>query len=260
MKIVILTQEDSFFIPQNVERIISMKGIEVSIIFVLDTKGSLINRKSYFIQGFGLLQSTKMSSFLIKSKVLNFLDSMFGYTLLKAKNSIKAVAMSHKVPFQIIKDPNNEVFIKQLKTICPDLVVSFSAPCVFKKPLLSLPKLGCINLHCSRLPDYAGLLPSFWMLSNHATKAGATVHYMDDKIDNGKIIRQGEFNIAPGTTMFELIGQTKKLGGQLMLEAIEQLRAGSAQLKENIGKKDAYFSWPSVDQMKEFRKLGGRFV
>ena len=61
---------------------------------------------------------------------------------------------------------------------------------IFKKELLKIPRYGCINLHCSILPKYAGLLPSFWTIYNKEEKIGSTVHYMDDKIDNGAILGQ----------------------------------------------------------------------
>ena len=260
MKIVILTQDDHFFIPLNIEKVILLKGVDVPLIAVLNTKGSLINRKHLFIKGYGLCQSVRMGMLLYKHKLEDQLDSIFNFRLLKIKRSIKAVASNNKIPFHIVDNPNSNRFIKQLKEISPDLIVSFSAPCSFNQPLLSLPKLGCINLHCSRLPYYAGLMPSFWVLFNRDVKAGATVHYMDERIDKGKIICQGEFDISSSITMFELIKRTKRLGGQLVEEAITKLQAGSLELKENRSSEGSYYSWPSIKEMKQFRKNGGRFI
>ena len=260
MKIVILTQDDHFFIPQNIKKIILLKDVEVLLIAVLNTKGSLMNRKCFFIKGYGLCQSVKMGMLLYKRKLEDMLDSIFHFRLFKIKRSIKAVASSNKIPFQIVDNPNSSGFIKQLKELSPDLIVSFSAPCVFKQELLSLPEWGCINLHCSWLPYYAGLMPNFWVLFNRDVKAGATVHYMDDRIDTGKIICQGEFDIPPNITMFELIKRTKRLGGQLVVEAIIKLQAGTLKLKENKSNEGSYHSWPSIKEMIRFRKNGGRFI
>jgi folate-dependent phosphoribosylglycinamide formyltransferase PurN len=260
MKIVILTQDDHFFIPQNINKIVLLKDVEVSLIAVLNTKDSLMNRKCFFIKGYGLVQSVKMGMLLYKYKLEDLLDSIFHFRLFKVKRSIKAVAAKNKIPFQIVDNPNNSEFIKQLKEISLDLIVSFSAPCVFNQSLLSLPELGCINLHCSRLPYYAGLMPNFWVLFNRDSKAGATVHYMDDRIDTGKIICQGEFDIPSNITMFELIRQTKKLGGQLVVEAIIKLQVGTLKLTENKSDEGSYHSWPSIREMIRFRKNGGRFI
>lgn len=260
MKIIILTQDDHFFIPQNIEKIVLLKDVEVLLIAVLNTKGSLMNRKRFFIKGYGLCQSVKMGMLLYKRKLENLLDSIFHFRLFKIKRSIEAVAAKNKIPFQIVDNPNNSGFIKQLKEISPDLIVSFSAPCVFKPQLLSLPKLGCINLHCSRLPYYAGLMPNFWVLFNRDAKAGAAVHFMDERIDTGKIICQGQFDISSNSTMFELIKRTKRLGGQLVVEAIINLQAGTLKLKENKNNEGSYYSWPSIKEMIQFRKNGGRFI
>lgn len=260
LKLVILTQNDHFFIPQNIEKILLLKDVEVSLIAVLDTKDSLMNRKSHFIKGYGLCQSFKMGTLLYKRKLEDTLDSIFNFKLFKIKRSIKAVALSNKVPFKIVDNPNTKPFINQLRVISPDLIVSFSAPCVFNQQLLSLPEMGCINLHCSRLPYYAGLMPSFWVLFDRNTKAGATVHYMDERIDTGKILNQREFDISQNITMFDLIKRTKLLGGQLIVETILNMQSGTTKLKENISKDGSYYSWPSIKEMKQFRKNGGRFI
>ena len=141
-----------------------------------------------------------------------------------------------------------------------DLIVSFSAPCIFSDELLNVPKFGCINLHCSELPKYSGLLPSFWVLYETSKYTGATVHRMDDKIDNGKILGQIRTPVSENTSMFEIIKRTKADGGQLMLSVINDILDGSVRETDNKISHENYRSWPTVAQIREFRKNGGRLI
>ena len=260
MKIAVITQEDYFVIPQNVEKILALDAVEVVLIVTVHTKGALVSRKSIFAKGFGPVQAGRLGWRLVRTKCLDALDGLSGYRLPWKSRSIRAVAGKNRVPFLRIADPNDAEFLKKLEALKVDLVVSLLAPCVFRPELLAMPASGCINLHCSLLPRYAGLLPSFWVLYHREAVTGATVHYMDDKIDNGGILGQVEVPIDPGTTMFGLINKTKAAGGDLMVQTIRKIRSGDLEVKPNRAAEGSYFSWPTIGQMQEFRKQGGRFV
>lgn len=261
MKVVIITQEDVFVIPRNIEKIVALSDVEVESIVVLNTKGSLINKKSFFIKGFGPVQTFRMALRLAKVRALDMLDHVFGWRFCKHKWSIRSVAKHYRIPFEIINNPNDEDFCNHLVTLHPDVIISFSAPTVFKSRLLNIPRLGCINLHCSYLPKYAGLLPSFWVLFHQETETGATVHYMDDKIDNGGILGQVKVPISPGSSMFDIIISTKVAGGNLMRDIIGKMACGEKiEIRPNSADDSNYFSWPTTEQMMEFRKRMGKFV
>ena len=170
------------------------------------------------------------------------------------------VRRSGRFNYKIIQDPNCSNCVDWLSGLNVDLIVSYSAPCVFKRHLLEVPKYGCINLHCSLLPKYAGLLPSFWALYNQASSLGATVHRMDDKIDNGALLAQVEVPVPRNPTMFSVIKLTKRAGGLLMVSVINDILTDSLDEKENLVREGDYFSWPSVEQINDFRTNGGRLI
>jgi methionyl-tRNA formyltransferase len=260
VKIAVITQEDSFVIPSNVEKIIRRSGAEVPLVAILDVSGSLVNRKSVFLRGFGPLQACRMARRLMWTKGLDLLDRLFGYRLPIKKQSVHAVAQSNGIPFLRIQDPNSPEFLERLIAMQIDLIVSLSAPCKFNEELLTLPRHGCINLHCSLLPRYAGLLPSFWVLFHGEHDTGATVHYMAGGIDDGGILGQTRIPIEPGMSMFDVIQKTKAAGGDLVLTAIRNIQSGNAEATANDLSARTYFSWPTVEQMKEYRKRGGRLI
>jgi methionyl-tRNA formyltransferase len=240
--------------------LLKQDNIEVVAIYSLNTKGSFKNKRGLFLKGFGIGQSAKMGTRIVVSKLYNICDIICCGHLPCNKTSIKAVALKYKVPYREIEQLNTQNFYNELQSLDLDLIVSFSAPCIFSPELLKIPRNGCINLHCSLLPNYAGVLPSFWTLYHEERETGATVHFMDDKIDNGKILAQIKIDISNCRSMFQVIRKTKKIGGQLMVDVIEQIRNGNINPKPNDVSHGSYFTWPTIEQIREFRKRGGRLI
>lgn len=260
MKIVIITQEDAFVIPKNIQKLLRIENVELQCIVDIDSKSSLTNKKSYFIKGFGIIQTIKMGIKIGTSKILNMVDKITGYRLNMMPRSLAAVAKRYNVTFLKITNPNDADFLQKLTSLSPQLIVSYSAPVVFKKALLEVAKYGCINLHCSYLPHYAGVMPSFWTLYNKEAETGVTVHYMDSKIDNGKILNQEKVKIAEDETMFSLIKKTKEIGGNLMCETIKSIQNQTILTKDNLSHDGSYFTWPTIEQLQSFTKQGGRLI
>ena len=259
IRVAVLTQEDSFVIPENIKLLDSLESIELIAVVKIDGTGTLENKKLLFIRGFGLIQVGKMGLVLTFNKILNIIDAFFLFKLGFLK-SLKSVAVACDSKYKVMINPNEKTNIDWLAELNVDLIVSFSAPCVFKNELLKLPKLGCINLHCSLLPKYAGLLPSFWTLFDKGDIFGATVHKMDDKIDNGAILGQVEISRPSEVTMFNVIKATKRAGGHLMVSVINEILNKNSKEQSNCLEPKDYFSWPTVEQIKEFRRNGGRLI
>ena len=256
----IITQDDHFVIPRNLEKIRQLPNVSIGAVITLDVQGALSNKKLFFAKGFGLWQAGKMAVAIFAKKIADRLDKCFGARLFTCKCSIGAFAQQYGIPYWRVKSVNSESSLSKLREIAPDLVVSFSAPCIFKTHLLEMPPFGCINLHCSLLPSYAGLLPSFWVLYKKERETGATVHYMDDEIDNGAILGQCKVSIGRGMSMFELIDRTKLAGGKLVCDVIQSMQREDFETIENDHSKRCYHSWPTHDEMQDFRRNGGRLI
>lgn len=254
MKIYIITQEDSFVIPKNIELLNSISFVKIVGACIIKSKNSLSNKKHLFIKNFNLFQVSKMGFLLFYDKFLNFLDLIFWSNFLKNKKSVKAICKKNSISYRIENNINNNNFISYISKLNIDLIVSFSAPSIFKNKLLSLPSKGCINLHCSLLPKYSGILPSFWALYYDEKFTGATVHYMDDEIDNGDILGQSKVEIMDTDSMFNIIKKTKKAGGKLMVDVVNDINNNTVKLIKNKVEKENYYSWPSDSEFKNFAK------
>lgn len=258
LRVVVMTQNDKFFIPTNIRK--ASQVCDIVEVVQVDVKQSLDNKLDDYLKWFGFFQCAKMGVVSTWCKIKNIFDSIFGYKIHKGKHSVKGVAKYIKANFKVINNSNSKEFIQHIKDLDVDLIISYSAPQIIKEELLSVPKYGIINVHGSLLPDYRGCLPSFWYLYNDEKIGGATVHYMSAKIDDGSIIKQESIDISSCKTMFQLMKKTKYVGGEIMVKAIEDITNGTVISKPNETDKGRYFTWPTVEQAKEFKKKGKKLI
>ncbi len=257
-RVLVMTQNDRFFIPRNIARAAGV--CELLAVVEVDCKSSLDNKLSDYLRWFGPVQCAGMGFVTVGRELEKYLDRLCGYRVFHGYCSVRDVARALGVEHRVISDSNDPAFVAWVRSLKPDLIASYSAPQIIRDELLSVPKDGIVNVHGSLLPDYRGCLPSFWYLYNGEKTGGATVHYMSAKIDDGDIIEQGRTDISDCRSMFQLIGRTKELGGELMVKAIREIAAGTAERKPNRTEEGRYFTWPTVEQAREFRKRGGRLI
>jgi len=250
LRVIIATQDDGFVIPGMVERVCDEPGIEVVAILALTGGGSVASQRWKFLRGFGIQQAVTLYA-------RRFIDRVSG--LARAK-TLRHVATGRHIPFEVTGNVNAASTIEQLGSLAPDVIVSFSAPVVFGPTLLKLPRLACINLHCSLLPRYAGLMPSFWVLYHGEQETGATVHEMDTQIDNPAILGQVRVALTADDTVSSVISKTKAAGLEVVLDVLRQMRLGSWNRLPNDRTTGSYHTWPSLDEIRAFRRRGGRLA
>lgn len=117
--------------------------------------------------------------------------------------------------------------LSRLSEIAPDLIVVAAYGQMLPTCVLELPRLGCVNIHASILPEYRGAAPVQRALMDGKTKTGVTIMYMQEKLDCGDIIAAAETS-AEGKTSSELLDELSELGAGLLLKVIPELESGTA--------------------------------
>ena len=107
----------------------------------------------------------------------------------------------------------------------PWLGVSIGAP-VLRANLFQIPQIGTINLHKSLLPRYRGMPPAFWELYHSEPETGASVHWVEETLDTGRIICQQRLRIPEYATVAGLGAQLDALGTEVLLEALHAIDGG----------------------------------
>src|SRR5262249_46731715 len=98
---------------------------------------------------------------------------------------------------------------------------------ILKRTTFSVPRLGSINLHKGKVPEYRGMPPGFWELYDGAREAGVTVHFVDDGLDTGDIVYTAGVPILPLDTPVSLREKLNQKGACAMAEAVSLIQAGS---------------------------------
>ena len=80
-----------------------------------------------------------------------------------------------------------------------------------------------LNIHPSLLPKYKGLNTHQRVIKNKEKYSGCTVHYVNSKLDAGKIILQKKIKIAKSDTPYSLKKKILKHEHKLYPKAIEKL-------------------------------------
>lgn len=141
---------------------------------------------------------------------------------------VKAEALLRGLPVHQpdkVRDPEVLARIAELK---PDCIVVVSYGQILPKHLLDIPALGCINVHASLLPDYRGAAPIHWAILNGETQTGVTTMFMDVGLDTGDMILKATTAITADMNVGELHDCLAVQGGELLLETLDRLAAGTA--------------------------------
>ena len=130
------------------------------------------------------------------------------------------------------KIKNNAQFRARLEALAPDAIVVVAYGRIIPPWMLSLPRLGCINLHASLLPKYRGAAPIQWAVAMGEAVTGNTTMLLEEGLDTGPILLQQEIPIAPGQTAAELFDVLAKAGAPLVVKTLTGLDDGTIKPKQ----------------------------
>ncbi|MFW6438122.1 MAG: methionyl-tRNA formyltransferase [Armatimonadota bacterium] len=245
---VIITQHEPFVVPLLLEELLTHKRDRIAAIFVAEDP-----------QAEGL--AATIGRWASVFDPLTFVRYGMRYIGAKLSGAGPAkVAREYEVPEEEIADINAPEFLERLRAMGVDLVISVSCPQIFRKKLLALPQLGCVNVHAGPLPRYRGMLPTFWVLYEREAETAVTVHFMNEMLDDGPIILQEPVPILPGETQANLMRRCKIVGAHLLSQAIDLLEMGEVRTRANPSEKATYHSFPTPAQAREFRAAGGKWL
>ena len=114
-----------------------------------------------------------------------------------------------------------------------ELVVLVGYMRVLKAPLLGPFSGRILNLHPSLLPSFPGLKAWEQAFKARVTQTGCTVHWVNERVDGGAVIRQAQVNVQPGDTPESLHGRIQEAEHRLLPEVIRDLATGKVPWPED---------------------------
>jgi methionyl-tRNA formyltransferase len=122
-----------------------------------------------------------------------------------------------------IKSESSQDFLKRL---APDAVVIIAYGQIIPARLLTIPRLGWLNVHGSLLPKYRGAAPIHWAIANGETATGLTTMQINAGMDTGPTLLRREVTIGPEETSPELAARLSTVGANLIVETLLQFDRG----------------------------------
>lgn len=260
LTVVIVTQEDPFYIPhffRSFCRNLAEHADTIRIREVViqpsfgESKAQLAKRMLEF---YGWGDFLRLLARYSRQKALLLLETL---RVGKASVSIAGICRAHELAVRGEADVNRKAFVEQVREAGVDLIVSVSAPQIFRQDLLEAPRHGCINIHNGRLPAYRGMLPNFWQMLNGEAHSITTIHTMVRKLDAGTVVWEEATPIRPGMSLDALIRETKERSADALWRVLRHLaQHRHLPLLRDIEGQGGYYSFPKSRHARQLRGRG----
>lgn len=170
-----------------------------------------------------------------------------------APSAVKALALQHDLPVLQPQTLRTDEAQAELRALRPDLMVVVAYGLILPAAVLTIPRLGCVNVHGSILPRWRGAAPIQRAIEAGDAESGVTIMQMDEGLDTGAMLNIVRCKIAIDETAGSLHDKLAAIGAPALITTLEQLAANSATPEQQndaltcyaakINKEDAAIDW-----------------
>ncbi len=171
---------------------------------------------------------------------------------------IKQSAQAKGIAVEQPENVNAPEALALIAAYAPDLLVTAAYGQILSPELLGLSRLGGINLHGSILPKYRGAAPVARAIERGESETGVTVIRMTPRIDAGGMLAFARTPIDPAETAGELEDRLALVGAPLVLQTIQAIADGTAEVlpqskskvtkAPKLSKDDGWIDWTLPSQ------------
>ncbi len=116
----------------------------------------------------------------------------------------------------------------EMRKFRPNYLISCGWPYLLPEKVFNLSSKCSLNCHSSLLPDYKGASAFKHYWSNWEKKAGATVHIISKKFDDGSIMASASFDIPTFSSPKWILKKSSKVTCYLIIKAIHNFEKGDS--------------------------------
>jgi len=129
-----------------------------------------------------------------------------------------------------IRDPEA---VERLRAIAPDILVVVAYGQILPGSVLSIPRLGAINVHASLLPRHRGAAPIARAILAGDAETGVSIVKMDQQLDHGPVLAMRATPIGEHEDAVALTARLAELGAALLVETLEHLDEAHASEQDH---------------------------
>jgi len=150
------------------------------------------------------------------------------YRLFPLETNVVGMAVRRGIPIILI-DKMTEAELAPLRALEPDLLLVSGFGVILKRPILALPRIGCVNVHTSLLPKHRGPNPFSAVVMAGERESGVTFHIIDEGIDTGPIVDQYAFEITPKDSALSVHHKGSRVAAANVVGVIDEIAANGLQ-------------------------------
>ena len=189
---------------------------------------------------------------LIMSRLWESVTGMLATVLAGSRKQERTrLATGCPVATMTVTSLNSIETVTLLTALQPDILVVANAP-VLKSSVFGCARLGAINFHSGRLPEYGGVASEFWSLYTGEEETWSTIHKITDDLDSGDILGETSIAIMPDDTPETLHLKAVEVGEGLVVDVLNRLAAGEDTPVRTPGPA-VLLHWPTSRQRHELR-------
>ena len=117
----------------------------------------------------------------------------------------------------------DNAFAQELKTLSPDVIVVVAYGKILPKYVLNFPRLGCINLHGSLLPEFRGAAPMQRAIMQGKDVVGITTMYMAEGLDTGDMLEFASIPLTDDDNFETVHDKLASIGSELLISTLSKL-------------------------------------
>ncbi len=155
--------------------------------------------------------------------------------------------IKNKIP--IINATDMDALEKTIRAEEIDIMVVNSWSLLPQK-IIGTPPLGAINVHPSKLPQYAGALPTLWALKNKDSSSAVSLMKLLPGVDDGPLLSQREFLISENDNAIDVEHKIDDiLEKYLWNDLIEYIQKTKIPVPQSgvSSKTDQYMAYRQID-------------
>lgn len=138
---------------------------------------------------------------------------------------VKQVAIDANIPvWQPKRIKKSAETIELLKQADADFFAVVAYGQILSAEILNIPKLGCINVHGSILPEYRGAAPIQWSIVNGDRTTGITTMLMDVGMDTGDMLLKESISVGLLDNADRVGEKLANIGANLLVETLLKLQ------------------------------------
>ena len=144
---------------------------------------------------------------------------------------------------------------EKLQSFDPDLIISIRYGTIIQSAVIAIPRFGVLNLHSGILPQYRGVMATFWAMLNSDKHIGCTLHYIiDGTIDTGPIVSIYQKKRNAKTDYFTNVIGLYPSGCELIIKAVKIIESGESLEKKSVKGESHYYTFPKGQEISRFKQ------